>query len=228
MPTDRVRADTPRGSRWGAAHRTRRASVSHHPRRAAPWTFHLGYGALCLDFANTVSWRGSGAPVDHLPDYEELIRFAQQSKLLSEDEARGLRRAAGRNPGAATRALRKAKSLREALYRIFTGLAGGRSPAATDLEVLNGSLPDALTRLRVAAGDGGVSWAWAGDRDALDRLVWPVARDAAVFLTSTDLSRLRTCANPDAPPANSAFSASPSLHKLGPELALCRTHWKAL
>jgi len=143
-----------------------------------------------------VSWRGSGAPVDHLPSYEELVRFGQQSKLVSEDEAQGLRREAARNPGPATRALRRAVTLREALYRIFTGLAGGRSPAAADLEILNGALPDALIRLRVAARDDGVSWAWGGDREALDRLVWPVARDAAVFLTSTDLSRLRACANP--------------------------------
>jgi predicted RNA-binding Zn ribbon-like protein len=128
--------------------------------------------------------------------YEELIRFGEQSKLLSVDDARRLRREATRHPEAAARALKKAVTLREALYRIFAGLAGGRSPGAADLEVLNGSLPDALIRLRVAAGTEGLSWAWRGERDALNRLLWPVARDAAVFLTSTDVSRLRSCANP--------------------------------
>jgi len=196
VPTERDRTAKPPGPRRGSADRTGRASVSHRPRNEAPWTFHLGYGALCLDFANTVSWRGSGTPVDRLPAYGELIRFAQQSKLLSEDEARQLRREAARRPEAATRVLRKAAGLREALYRIFAGLAGGRSPFAADLAILNGSLPDALARLRVAAGGDGFSWAWAGDRETLDRLVWPVARDAAVFLTSVDLSRLRTCGNP--------------------------------
>jgi len=177
--------------------RRRRGSASHPTQNEEPWTFHLGYGALCLDFANTVSWRGSGRPIDRLPVYGELIRFGQQSKLLSEEDARRLRREAARRPDAATRALRKAVVLREALYRIFAGLAGGRSPAAADLEILNGSLPESLVRLRVAAGAEGLSWAWGGDREALDRLLWPVARDAAVFLTSTDVSRLRTCANPD-------------------------------
>jgi predicted RNA-binding Zn ribbon-like protein len=172
-------------------------SASHATRKEEPWTFHLGYGALCLDFANTVSWRGSGRPIDRLPVYGELIRFGQQSKLFSEEDARRLRREAARRPDAATRALKKAVVLREALYRIFAGLAGGRSPAAADLEILNGSLPESLVRLRVAAGAEGLSWAWSGDREALDRLLWPVARDAAVFLTSTDVSRLRACANPD-------------------------------
>lgn len=196
VPPDRDRPVKPPGPRRGSADRTGRASVSHRPRREAPWTFHLGCGALCLDFTNTVSWRGSGTPVDHLPAYGELIRFAQQSKLLSEDEARRLRREAARRPEAATRALRRAVGLREALYRTFAGLAAGRSPLAADLAILNGSLPHALVRLRVVAGDDGFSWAWGGDREALDRLLWPMARDAAVFLTSADLSRLRACGNP--------------------------------
>jgi predicted RNA-binding Zn ribbon-like protein len=162
----------------------------------AAWTFHLGYGALCLDFANTVSWRGSGAPIDHLPTYWELVRFAEQSKLLSKDDGLRLRREAARRPEAATRALRKAVELREALYRTFARLTGGRSSSAADLETLNASLPSALARLRVATGNEGFAWEWEGDPRALDRLIWPVARDAAVFLTSADLSRLRTCENP--------------------------------
>jgi predicted RNA-binding Zn ribbon-like protein len=162
----------------------------------SPWSFHLGYGALCLDFANTVSWRGSGTPVDHLPTYGDLVRFAEQSKVLSEADGRRLRREAARRPEAATRALRQALALREALYRTFAGLAGGRSPRPADLETLNASLPSALARLRIASGDDGFGWEWEGDPQALDRLIWPVARDAAVFLTSADLSRLRTCANP--------------------------------
>lgn len=164
--------------------------------RGELWTFHLGYGALCLDFANTMSWRGSGAPVDHLPTYEELIRFALQSKVVSEGEARRLRQEAARRPAPAARALRTAVTLREALYRIFAGLAGGRPPLPADLATLNASLPSALTQLQVSVGKEGFAWRWEGEPQALDRLLWPVARDAAVFLTSMNLSRLRTCANP--------------------------------
>jgi predicted RNA-binding Zn ribbon-like protein len=167
-----------------------------HAGRRERWSFHLGYGSLCLDFANTTSWRGSEAPVDHLPDYEELIRFGLQSKLITEEDARRLRREAARRPAAAGRALRKAVTLREALYRIFAGLAGRRRPLAADLATLNASLPSALIPLQVSMGQDGFEWRWEGEREALDRLLWPVARDAAVFLTSMNLSRLRTCANP--------------------------------
>jgi predicted RNA-binding Zn ribbon-like protein len=170
--------------------------VSHRTESGGTWTFHVGYGALCLDFANTVSWRGSAEWVDRLPTYGELIRFAQQSGLVSEAESRRLRQEAARRPDAATRVLRKAVALREALYRTFAGLAGGRSPLPADLAMLNASLPAALVELRITAPGGRFAWAWAGDPQALDRLLWPVARDAAVFLTSADLSRLRTCGNP--------------------------------
>src|SRR5262249_38929129 len=87
-----------RTGRSSAGDRPARSSVHRSTRRDAPWIFHLGYGALCLDFANTVSWRGSGNPVDRLPVYEELIRFGEQSKLLTEDDARRLRREAARHP----------------------------------------------------------------------------------------------------------------------------------
>ncbi|PYM28778.1 MAG: hypothetical protein DME15_21115 [Candidatus Rokuibacteriota bacterium] len=86
-----------------------------------PWVFHLGYGALCLDFANTVSWRGSGASVDHLQAYDDLIRFALQAKLVSAVDARRLGREARRpasltgRPGDAQR--RPAGGARPALRR---------------------------------------------------------------------------------------------------------------
>jgi len=164
--------------------------------RDTPWTFHLGYGALCLDFANTVSWRGSAEPADRLPTYRELVRFFVQSGLLSETEARRLQRAATLRPGAAARALRRAVGLREALYRTFSGLAAGDSPRPSDLATLNALLPAALGHLRVSREGGRFGWRWDGKTRALDGLLWPVVRDAAVFLTSTEFSRLRRCQNP--------------------------------
>jgi predicted RNA-binding Zn ribbon-like protein len=161
-----------------------------------PWTFHVGYGALCLDFANTVSWRGSRRGVDRLPAYREMVRFGRQSGLVSDAEARRLQREAERRPRAAARALRDARELREALYRIFAGLATGHRPRPVDVALLNAHLPGAHARLRIVAADDRFAWDSTGEAAALDGLRWLVARDAAVFLTSADLSRLRTCANP--------------------------------
>ena len=192
--------EKPRQTRIESSRRSASPTASTGRSSAAsgdvPWTFHIGYGALCLDFANAVSWRGSSRPADRLPTYGELVRFFAQSGLLSGGEARRLRQEAARRPDAGARALRRAVELREALYRMFSRLAGGRSPRPSDLAFLNGLLPDALARLQVFREGGRFGWRWDGDVDSLDRLLWPVARDAAVFLTSTDFSRLRSCANP--------------------------------
>jgi predicted RNA-binding Zn ribbon-like protein len=165
-------------------------------RRNVAWTFHIGYGALCLDFANTVSWRGSAEPADRLPTYGELVRFFGQSGLLSEAAARRLQREAGRRPDRAARTLRRAVELREALYRTFSGLAAGHLPRSSDLASLNKLLPTALAHLRVSRDGGRFGWRWDGDARLLNHLLSPVVRDAAVFLTSADFSRLRICGNP--------------------------------
>jgi predicted RNA-binding Zn ribbon-like protein len=165
-------------------------------RRNVAWTFHIGYGALCLDFANTVSWRGSAEPADRLPTYEELVRFFVQSDLLSAAKARRLQREAGRRPDRAARTLRRAVDLREALYRTFSRLAAGGSPRPSDLATLNELLPAALAHLRVSRDGGRFGWRSDGNGRSLNHLLSPVVRDTAVFLTSTDFSRLRTCGNP--------------------------------
>lgn len=158
--------------------------------------FHIGYGALCLDFANTVSWRGSAQPEDRLPTYGQLARFFVQSGLVSHAEARRLELEATRHPDTAARTLQRAVEMREALYRMFSGLADGRAPRPSDLATLNALLPAALTHLRVSSNGGQLGWRWIGSARSLDRLLWPIARDAAVFLTSSDFSRLRACRNP--------------------------------
>jgi len=189
-----VRSESDREQRSPRGHAHLTAGPGRGP--GAPWIFHIGYGALCLDFANTVSWRGSPEPADRLPAYGELVRFFIQTGFLSEVEARRLRREAARRPDRAARALRRAVELREALYRTFSGLAAGRPPRSSDLATLNALLPAALAHLRVSRVGARFGWRWNGDAEALDRLLWPVARDAAVFLTSTGFSRLRTCGNP--------------------------------
>lgn len=196
MPRESARPARKRSPR-GHAHPTAGSGRSRVARRDVPWTFHIGYGALCLDFANAVSWRGSAEPADRLPTYWELVRFFVQSGLLSAAEARRLQREAERHPDRAARTLRRAVELREVLYRTFSGLAAGCSPRPSDLASLNELLPAALAHLRVSRDGGRFGWRWDGNAGSLDRLLWPVVRDAAVFLTSTDFSRLRTCRNPE-------------------------------
>ena len=45
---------------------------------------------ICLDFVNTVDWRGNSCPEDRLQNFQELIRWSQQVDLLSDREAQSL------------------------------------------------------------------------------------------------------------------------------------------
>jgi predicted RNA-binding Zn ribbon-like protein len=162
--------------------------------KATEPVFDLSGGALCLDLVNTVSdW--PRASKDDLPNYRALVAWGRQSGVLADEEAERLSRSAARRPEAAARTFRKALDLRAGLYRIFAAVATGESPSARDLSAFNRLLGEAMVRLRVSRSKGGFEWGWSAENGALDRVLWPVLRSAAVLLTSDRRDRIRQCAS---------------------------------
>lgn len=159
--------------------------------------FELSGGVLCLDFANTLSYRGRVAPVERLTSYAALVAWGQQADVLTDREAQRLARAAACRPTEATTVHAHALTLREVLYRLFSAVAAGRAPDAADLTTLNRRLAQTLGWLQIGATPEGFRWRWNGPEDALDRLLWPVLRSAADLLTSAPLRHVRECAAPD-------------------------------
>ena len=77
-------------------------------------------GAPCLDFVNTLRWRGDPeARWERLSDYGELAHWAAGAGLLAQGEARRLIGEARRNPSEAEQVRNTALALREALARLF-------------------------------------------------------------------------------------------------------------
>jgi predicted RNA-binding Zn ribbon-like protein len=158
-----------------------------------PWTFHLTGGALCLDFANTVSWRRSEAPIERLASFADFLAWGRQSGLIDEAEERRLGRLAQRQPRKAAAVLRRARALRETIYRAFSALQSSDRVEAADLEALDAALAQALRHVHVAELAGAFTLVWRpGGRD-LERLLWPVAKSAADLLVSTEIPLLRKC-----------------------------------
>ncbi|NIN72229.1 MAG: hypothetical protein GTO46_09995 [Gemmatimonadetes bacterium] len=157
------------------------------------YVFELTGGSLCLDFANTVDSRLSAAPQERLGDYNDLVRWAVQSELLTAREARRLLAEAERKGGRAAAVLRRARELREAIFEVFSAKARGAPLPPAAIGTLNQELPKALVRLRLVEDGTGYCWEWK-DEDALDRVLWPVVRSAAELLTSDELGRVRECA----------------------------------
>lgn len=170
--------------------------------RAKPqpaYQFDLSGGALCLDFANTISHRHvPESRKEHLAGYSDLVAFAEQSKLLSPKLAGTLRTRANRNGIDARSAFRKSIVLREALYRAFSAIAAGKPARPDDVQRINDFALEALKHRRLARLNGDYRWEWqSSGGDLLDRVLWPIEESAAGLLTSQARADIRECGAPD-------------------------------
>lgn len=168
--------------------------------RESPTTVYPSYrvarpnllgGALCLDFVNTVEWRGMPEPAERLTDYSELLIWAETAETIGRKARLRLESAAGRRPDAAAAALAEAIALRETLAELFTADA----PRPALVERLNTWLVRAPERRRLAAS--GEVFAWAAERNDAEFLapLWPVVWSAADLLVSGRTARVRSCAD---------------------------------
>lgn len=170
--------------------------------------WNLVGGSLGLDFVNTVGSRRTapagtraGGPdrprdVETLTSFGDLLSWGAAAGAVARGGAARLRREAVRNPRQAARVLARAIRLREALFRLFSAVAGGRAPDPNNLDILNQELSMARAHERLTARPGAFAWSW-DDAAALDRPLWPVARAAGELLTSAARRRVRPCAGED-------------------------------
>jgi predicted RNA-binding Zn ribbon-like protein len=157
--------------------------------------FDLTSGLLCLDFANTVDDRTEIQPEELLISFTALVSWSQQAQVLTEQEAQQLSKKAEQRPSEATRVLKRAVEVREAIFRIFKAIAEDASPEDEDLVVLSAAVADAQHHAQIVPKAAGFIWDWIGRAGDLDCMLWPVVQSAADFLTSDELDTLRVCAS---------------------------------
>lgn len=153
--------------------------------------FQLIAGHPALDLINTLDWRFRQEGTEELlKTYGDLLRFAEESKLLSPDELRRLR--APGNEGSKKRALRRAIELREALADVFYGWLDGRSPAPGSRKALERHFKAALLAQKLNWNrPSNLNWEWISVSAGLP--VAALARAAADLMTSPDSARVRAC-----------------------------------
>jgi len=151
-------------------------------------------GELSLAFANTADWHASDHPVESLTSYPEIVAWSQRMSILTEPEAQHLLEEAARRPAEASAVLEQAIVLREAIYWLFSAVSRGLSPEVDDLAAFNSALSAALAQSRIIQTAGDFVWDCTAE-DALDRMLWPVVRDAADLMTSDILDRVGQCAD---------------------------------
>jgi predicted RNA-binding Zn ribbon-like protein len=168
-------------------------------RAGASAPFDLSGGHPALDLVNTLDHRfEEPGPRELLRGYAELLRFAQESRLISAERARQLHRSA--TPAAAARALRQARELREALAATLYAHLEGRAPLPGDVRILERHLHEAQRhrelrweRAGSAAEGAALSWQWGRFEKEPQLPVWMLADSAAAVMQSGTLGRVRAC-----------------------------------
>ncbi|MDA0704854.1 MAG: CGNR zinc finger domain-containing protein [Proteobacteria bacterium] len=172
-------------------------STAKTPTGLARWEgFKLLGGAPCLDFANTLDWRGSDAPVDWLAGYADLIAWAARAGVLDPAAAERLRARAERDSAGAAEAHAHALALREAMHAIFAARIEGRRIPSEALAALNAALSDAPPRQALIVLSGGFAWTRAPGAEGFDAPAHAAIWSAGDLLASDRLERLRRCADP--------------------------------
>src|ERR1700730_11528163 len=103
------------------------------PEQPIPKPFELLAGHAALDLVNTLDNRFcETGPEELLASYDDLLRFASQSGLLTAHQARKLKRLDA-SPAERAGALHEAKELRETLAAIAYAQLDGRELSASAL-----------------------------------------------------------------------------------------------
>ena len=162
--------------------------------------FELIAGHPALDFVNSLDDRFT-SPQERLRNYDDLLRFTHQSALLTDRQARKLKRhasnldAAEADPQPQSAAvLHKAIQLREALATLT--YAWIDDPAATSpesLTFLEDTFKQAALHRRLKPENGQLLWSWKGLSQQLATPLWLLAQSANDLLTSDAILRLRAC-----------------------------------
>ena len=155
-------------------------------------------GWLALDFVNTVpGWIPHPQDRDgwqdlpngeRLLEYADLIEWSRLQDVVSDRVATSLERASRKRPKRAGSVMRRARTMRAMLYRLFRASALGWSPRAEDVELLNAELARLRRREVVAPGESGLEVVWLGEEAELEGLLWPPLRSAVSLLTTPDLA----------------------------------------
>ncbi|MHA2393484.1 MAG: CGNR zinc finger domain-containing protein [Promethearchaeota archaeon] len=155
--------------------------------------FKLLGGFLCLDFANTVDWRGRDTQEELLNGYEDLLMWAKYVEILNKREYEALFHVASQSHDQMENVFRRAIALREAIFNIFSAIADEEVPRTVDIDVLNEELSIAYSHLKLGYSENGYSMELWSDGVELDQMLWFVAKSASDLLVSNKLNRVRRC-----------------------------------
>jgi predicted RNA-binding Zn ribbon-like protein len=154
---------------------------------------------LCLDFANTRSWRGSETPTERLNDVDDLLGWIERTAGVRARSVQPVATLSRDHPDAADELFAEAIEMRESIYRVFSAIAADERIAERDLAALQAAIAAAPARSELVRSGGRHAWRIGDLRPSaphlLPRLLAPVLWSAGDLLVNADGRRIRRCAN---------------------------------
>ena len=154
-------------------------------------------GNPCLDFANTVFWRGREDSEELLTTYADLVDWALRVRLVPPDCAIRLKRKAERHPEKAENIRRRATELRDLIYRIFSAHSDGLDADEDDLDRLSFEWTRRIVHYKLIQREDGFQWKIPRDEDSLDAMIVPILVSCIELLTSKEVRRVKKCSDQD-------------------------------
>jgi predicted RNA-binding Zn ribbon-like protein len=148
-----------------------------------PPPLHRIAGNLALDFANTISWRGTDQEVDHLREADGMLAWARDAGLVGEDfslnaKQRALLAGDGRR-------------LRNAINQVGAAIADGDEPPGLSLAVIHDVAARTFTGALLTGSPATIEFTHG------DRILGPLAWAAVDLLRGDELDRLKRCPQHD-------------------------------
>lgn len=153
-------------------------------------------GRLCLDFVNTLDWRGAETPQEFLNTFGDLVIWSRHAGITTKAEARKLSLSAEQPNANAEQVLKRAVKLRETIYRLFSAAIAGYDPVEEDLNFFNKNLSLSMQDSKITRTDDGYRWDNSGNKTRLDWILNPIIRSTVDILVSDEVKKVKACADP--------------------------------
>jgi predicted RNA-binding Zn ribbon-like protein len=150
--------------------------------------------ATCLDFANTLAYRGS-SPTESLDTFADLLQWCGDAGSIPPSLVHQLREWLDKHPKRAADLFSEAIVLREVIYRVFHAVASGANPDEADQDLLNRALRDAPSRTNIQRTAKGFGWRVEESKTSASSMLAPVLWSAGDLLVGPQLTKLRECSN---------------------------------
>ena len=150
-------------------------------------------GEICLDFANTLSGRGSTKLVERLLNFEDLVSWSLAVGNIDKVVANQFLQSAAYTNKEVNEVQARGLELREAIFEILFSTRNTGKGNYSKLEIVNEVLSDTCILRRLKEENGQLMWDWQSDPSNLIALLGPVALSAAELFTGKELDRVKIC-----------------------------------